>query len=131
MKITQETSVYNDRRYGRPWIAKVDFTESAKGEFTFGDWCGQNGSEGILMIDAHPGDIIAIGQKDTRKPGYGSHDYHYVSESGSLGSVSKAEAFKHWSEHQNNETSEESELSRFATTELIEEIERRKVIAKG
>lgn len=85
MKIEIKTSSYNAKRYGRPWIAKVQF-DARKGEFTFGDWIGdpQNGSEGILIIDANEGNILARGQKDRRKPQNSAPDYYQVSSDGKL-----------------------------------------------
>ena len=70
MKITIETNTYNHRRYGKPWIAVVDFAGNAKGDFAWGDWTGDhfNGGAGVLSIVANPGDIIARGQKDNRQP---------------------------------------------------------------
>ena len=41
MQITINTGSYNQRRMGRPWIAKVDFSASPKGEFAWGDWTGR------------------------------------------------------------------------------------------
>ena len=46
MKIEINTSSYNERRYGRPWIARVTFP-AAKGEFAFGEWVGQPGDPGL------------------------------------------------------------------------------------
>lgn len=78
MQITKETGSYNHRRMGKPWIARVDFS-TPKGEFAWGDWSGDhyNGGEGVLSIEAAPGDIIAKGQKDNRQP-RNSAPYYYV-----------------------------------------------------
>jgi len=67
-KITSKTSPYNQRRYGKPWIARVDFSKNPKGDFSWGAWVGDSrtGSEGLLVIEANEGDIIAHGQKDFR-----------------------------------------------------------------
>ncbi|OGC94289.1 MAG: hypothetical protein A2W25_16445 [candidate division Zixibacteria bacterium RBG_16_53_22] len=51
MNITIETRSYNDRRYGKPYIAVIDFTDP-KDTPTWGDWIGQPGSAGVLSIDA-------------------------------------------------------------------------------
>jgi len=48
MNITVETDSYNDRRYGKPWIALVDFKSDRKGDFTFGEWIGSPGGAGTL-----------------------------------------------------------------------------------
>jgi len=84
MEITKETDSYNERRYGKPWIAVVDYSNSRKGEFSFGDWQGRPGMAGELYITCEPGDIIAVGQKDFRKPRNSAPKYHQVNESGEL-----------------------------------------------
>lgn len=96
MKFTKETEKYNERRYGKPWIAKVDFKTNPKGDFTFGDWIGQGGDEGVLILEnVSTGDTIATGQKDYRKPRNSRAEYAIIQEDGTLKYVSKAEAFKH------------------------------------
>lgn len=99
MQITKETTSYNHRRYSKPWIAKVDFESSTKGDFVFGDWTGDhyNGGAGILSINADPGDIIAQGQKDYRKPRNSAPDFYLVEADGSLDLLGdKGEAYKHY-----------------------------------
>ena len=95
MKIKIETSPYNERRYGKPWIAKVDFTTS-KGEFQWGEWVGQAGCSGILLLDAHPGDVVARGQRDNRKMSNSAPDFYVVEADMTLRGVSKAEAYEHY-----------------------------------
>lgn len=86
MKITRETSSYNERRYGRPWIAKVVISDTKPGgEFVWGNWIGdaRNGGEGELILDnIEPGDIYARGQKDNRKPRNSSPDYYVLGPDG-------------------------------------------------
>ena len=72
MTYTIETPSYNERRYGRPWIAEV----SGK-DFRWGEFQGRNGEAGVLSIEAHPGALIAEGQKDIRK-GRGGVDRYYL-----------------------------------------------------
>lgn len=74
MLYTETTSIYNQRRYGKPWIAKLTFPRPGKPEYTFGDWFGTAGGEGELSIEVEPGDVIATGQKDNRK-GRGGADH--------------------------------------------------------
>lgn len=96
MKIGMDTSAYNEKRYGKPWIARVTF-ESAKGDFHFGEWVGQEGREGVLVIEAEPGDVIATGQKDFRKPQHSAPTFYILQDDGSLGPwVEKKEAYQHW-----------------------------------
>jgi len=84
MEITKETGSYNERRYGKPWIAAVNYSNSRKGEFKFGEWVGKIGGAGELYIDAEVNDIIAIGQKDFRKPRNSAPEYYIVTTTGSL-----------------------------------------------
>lgn len=65
MKLVLETNAYNERRYGKPYIAKCD--EKAK-VIEWGDWLGDIGFSGELSIDVEPGDLLMQGQKDFRKP---------------------------------------------------------------
>ena len=95
MEIERRTGSYNVRRYSKPWIAKVDFGRNPNGEFLWGNWVGQAGEEGILIIAAEPGDIIARGQKDFRKPKNSAPDWYQVDDAGTLIALdSKAEAYK-------------------------------------
>lgn len=95
MKISIDTPPYNARRYGKPWIARVDYTTSiSKPEFIWGEWAGSHGSAGLLEIDVQPGDIVAKGQKDLRKNRGGAY-YSQVQEDGTLLSLaSPGEAVK-------------------------------------
>lgn len=94
MKYTEMTSSYNDRRYSRPWIAKVDFKGNSKGTFTFGIWVGQEGHSGMLEIECNPGDIIAKGQKDGRNSRNSAPSYYFVTEQFTLEGIHKVDAYK-------------------------------------
>jgi hypothetical protein len=110
MKLQIETSAFNDRRYGKPWIAAVSFANGAKGEFTFGDWIGSHGSAGLLLLDnVKPGDVIARGQKDNRGQAYkSSPDYYQVDAEGELnGLPTPAAAYKAWRENEAAKTEAE------------------------
>jgi hypothetical protein len=95
MKIEIATQSYNHRRYSKPYIATVDFTDP-KGIVNWGQWVGSPGEEGILLIDAEPGDILMTGQRDGR--GRNSlPEYRQVAADGSRTSeLTRAEAFKAW-----------------------------------
>lgn len=96
MKISIETDSYNERRYGKPWIARVNFAESSQGNFEWGEYIGEIGGPGLVEIDAEPGDVIARGQKDHRKPRNSAPDYFVLQEDGTLQPlIGKAEALKH------------------------------------
>lgn len=110
MRLEISTGSYNDRRYGKPWIAKVSF-ETAKGSFVFGEWFGDVGEEGFLEIEAEPGDVIARGQKDFRKPINSAPGYYLVKEGGGLKSVTKVEAVRAWRAKQAKEAKEAKGVS--------------------
>ena len=106
MEIRINTNSYNHRRYGRPWIAKVDFS-TPKGDFSWGDWTGDayNGGEGVLSIDAVPGDIIATGQKDNRKPSNSAPYFYVVTAAGEIENIGdKGTAYKYYLDHKNSPT---------------------------
>jgi hypothetical protein len=64
---TLATESYNERRYGRPYIALCD--ASAK-VVSWGNWLGTHGSDGELSITVPAGACILMrGQKDTRGNG--------------------------------------------------------------
>jgi len=97
MEITINTESYNQRRWSKPWVATVDFSTNAKGEFSFGDWVGNHykGSSGILVINASEGQIVAKGQKDYRGNST-SMDYYVVLKNGKLDHIGgKPDAYKH------------------------------------
>lgn len=97
MIIKIDTRPYNRKRYGKPWIAQVDFTQGNEGFYHWGDWVGDahNGSEGTLLIEAEEGDIIATGQKDFFKPRNSAPNWYQVQKDGTLVYVeSKAKAYK-------------------------------------
>lgn len=82
MKIAVKTESYNERRYGKPWIAKVIITAAKPGgDFLWGNWIGdyRNGGEGELLLNnLEAGDIYAQGQKDNRQPRNSSPKYYVV-----------------------------------------------------
>ena len=107
MKLSIETSSYNSNRYGKPWIAVVSF----KGDFSFGKWVGQDGTKGILEVEVNTGDVIAIGQRDLRKPRNSApaffivgadagtvseEDMSWRNDMPGLRAVSKADAYRHY-----------------------------------
>ena len=92
MRISIETDQYNERRYGKPWIARVFFDKTSKAIFSFGNWVGAVGYDGILEIDVEEGDIVARGQKDFRKPRNSAPSY-YIVDKGELVSTSKKDAY--------------------------------------
>jgi hypothetical protein len=93
MRITLDVTSYNPRRYGKPWIARVDFGSDPKGDFHFGDFVGDPGQAGVLVIEVNEGDIVAWGQKDYR--GHNSEIlWHQVRDGRLVKLGGKAEAYK-------------------------------------
>lgn len=106
-KISIETDLYNERRYGKPWIAVVTFEYPSTPTFKFGEWIGSIGCSGILEIDVEEGDVIARGQKDNRKP-LNSTPAYYIFENGKMqeNSILKKDAYLHFKKMQENSVSE-------------------------
>ncbi|MFH1569352.1 MAG: hypothetical protein ABIL09_15255 [Gemmatimonadota bacterium] len=141
MRIERSTGSYNERRYGRPYIAAVDFSKSAQGECRWGEWVGQAGCEGILILDANPGDIVMMGQKDGRNSRNSAPDYYRVATDGSLVKMpSKAAAYRAWKKSREQPANlplraielegppeAPNPLAEFSTAELMAELERRGV----
>ncbi len=84
MKIEIATPAYNDRRYGRPYIATLDFSADPKGAAKFGDWVGNNGTAGTLVIEAEPGTVLMKGQKDFRNSRNSTPEYGVVEADGTV-----------------------------------------------
>lgn len=82
MEIIIDTLSYNQKRYGKPWIARLDFSVKKEGEFIFGRWLGSPGDPGELSLECAPGDVIARGQKDNRNPRYSAPRFSYIDASG-------------------------------------------------
>lgn len=92
---TKETGSYNEKRYGAWWVARVDFASGAKGDYTFGESSGNWGKASELSVDCRPGDFIAYGQKDLRRPDKSDHYVLRMRADGSMESFdSKADAYK-------------------------------------
>lgn len=124
MRLEIETSSYNNRRYGKPWIARVEFA-TGKGEFSWGEWVGRPGESGKLLLGVEPGDVIATGQKDHRNSRNGAAEYYIVQPDGTLGSeVTKAAAYDYF-QHRQQQDVKPHPLAAFSDDELIAELERR------
>ena len=92
-----ETGEYKERRYSAYWIAKVTFPNGPKAIYEFGQSTGHWGNAGVLSIDCKPGEIIAWGQKDLRRPGDSEHNIWVMREDGGFNVVAdKVDAYKLW-----------------------------------
>lgn len=101
MKISINTESYNERRYGKPYIAVMDFSEDHQGKPLWGEWIGTAGYSGVLEVWAKVGDIVMQGQKDNRGRN-GTPRYYQVLDDLSLKELghNKADAYKAWQEWQ-------------------------------
>jgi hypothetical protein len=67
MRVAIEFIAYNERRYSKPWIAKVvDWPTGKQPTLEFGVYIGSD-SGGEVEIDADENDVIRYGQKDYRR----------------------------------------------------------------
>lgn len=66
VNVVVNTPSYNEKRYGRPWCARVRDTQRLK-DFEFFSWIGRNGSTGEFRETLEVGTVLAYGQKDYRK----------------------------------------------------------------
>ena len=94
--VTIETVGYNEKRYGKPWIAKVNFSANGASKFDFGNWAGCPGAEGTLTIIAETGAILAEGQRDFRTRDSQYIKYYAVNPDGTLTELGdKGAAYKY------------------------------------
>lgn len=82
-RITFPFEKYNNRKFSKPWIAKVTQWETGSNpSYLFGKFLGVHGQAGICEISARIGDVICWGQKNynsfrrsVRKIGVVTADY--------------------------------------------------------
>lgn len=122
-KLTLDTESYNERRYGKPWIALVTFDSVSNAQFKFGAWVGDEGYKGVLEIGAKEGDVIARGQKDYRKPANSTPRY-FIFENGDLKEVSKKDAYLHYLAQQDKPDEEKLLVRKAELLAELEEIEK-------
>jgi len=95
MRITISWDCYNQRRYSRPWIARVTaWPVGSRPAIEWGNYLG-NDAGGELEIEATPGDVLRYGQKDGRGNGT-INCYAIVLEDGSLLGVGEPNAKKYY-----------------------------------
>lgn len=126
MRVSQKFGSYNQRRYSKPWIAKItSWPIGGKPEVQWGGYCGDdNGGE--VEIEANVGDIIRTGQKDHRG-GNTDASWYIVQADGSLSSTDAADARKAYDARQADKAVENPpmDLSGISDADLIVEIKRR------
>jgi hypothetical protein len=93
MTISVRFESYNNKRYGRPWIAKViSWPVGSRATLDWGTFLGDsNGGEAEVI--ARPGDVVRYGQKDNK--GYNSSAFWCIVQAdGSLTVCTEPEAAK-------------------------------------
>lgn len=79
-RIIIKTDNYNERRWGKPWMAVITANDKGKTSYTFdGEFIGDHGYAGQVMMQVETGKIIAYGQKDRRGNGTINNWYKVVS----------------------------------------------------
>lgn len=94
MEIRETIPPYNGKRYKSPWAANITLNSKSL-DYTFNGLYLGTPNGGDLVIDATPGDIIAIGQKDTRRPGKSTNDLFVVTDTGELDYQTRDQAVYH------------------------------------
>lgn len=126
MRVSRRHGYYNQRRYSRPWIARItEWPVGGKPDVEWGRYIGDDGG-GETEIEANPGDIIRIGQKDHRG-GNTSADWYIVQPDGSLSGSDAVEARKAWDARQADKAVEHPpvSLADVSDDDLLAEIKRR------
>ncbi|MDR1685192.1 MAG: PLxRFG domain-containing protein [Desulfovibrio sp.] len=103
--VSKQFGPYNDRRYSRPWGAKITLA-GEKTNYSFdGKFYGDADSGGTVEIPGiKPGDVVAFGQKDTRGSGSGTYnEWFIVQADGSLEKTLKDAGVKHLRERRKAE----------------------------
>lgn len=123
MRVTIETSSYNDRRYGKPWIGKLVEWDGEAPDLEWGYFHGRPGEAGKLEITAEPGDVIRHGQRDGRRPDKSDNEWAIVQADGSLATTTPSEAREHWLTR--DDTPAVTPLEDVSDDELLAEVRRR------
>jgi hypothetical protein len=87
------TNVYNPRREGKPWCARLTLN-AATGQldYAWGEWIGRVGEEGVLRLACRPGDVIAWGQKDFKRANKSVHQIQRMKDDGLMENLTTVEA---------------------------------------
>jgi hypothetical protein len=89
------TGGYNHHRYGAYWCAKITFPSGPKPEYKWGESTGKWGEAGMLEVPCSPGEIIAYGQKDNRRPDKSKRVFLLMGKDGTMTEIDKNEAYEH------------------------------------
>lgn len=125
MTIRVSTPGYNPRRYRQPWIARVTGWQGSKPAMDFGAYVGDPINGGLLTIDAAPGDIVRIGQKDTQRTDRSQDDWRIVAEDGeTLEPTTRAAAYERYLDRKSAAPAA-GPLADITDAELLAEVRRR------
>lgn len=89
---------YNDRRYSKPWMAKVvawPVGKNAELKFS-GLFVGTASEGGYVEMMAMPGELIRYGQKDNRNTRHTEANWAVVRPDGSIKDLTTTEAREYW-----------------------------------
>ena len=93
-KVTRiETDEYNEKRYGKPWLATISSWNGASPDLEFVPWIGDEGREGFFEVELRPGQVLKRGQKDHRNPNGTTNSFRIVNSDLTLTRIDKAEAY--------------------------------------
>lgn len=83
-KFAKSFGSYNERRYSAWWVATVDLS-GKKAEYIFNGYSdAKHGNAGDIEIDCKPGDCIAYGQEDLRKPANNENNIYVMDVDGRM-----------------------------------------------
>lgn len=92
-RYTASFGCYNERRYSKPWIAKiVAWSIGSPPDLVFGGFLGNENDGGEVEIIASSGDIIRWGQRDNRNFKKTENHWGIAQKDGSILACSMAEA---------------------------------------
>lgn len=87
-----KTDEYNEKRYGKPWLATISSWAGSNPELQFVPWRGDEGCEGFFEVELRPGQVLKRGQKDHRNPNGTANDFFVITDAYKLVRVGKADA---------------------------------------
>jgi len=104
MDIVIETIEYDHTKFGKPWIAEVDFTDP-QGSFRWGSYVGDTGEHGAVMLrGAEEGAVVARGQKKWGDGKASAPVFYRLTDTGELERfATRLDAYLHWAAKHNVE----------------------------
>lgn len=103
MRIVKKFPSYDDKKFGRPWIARVTaWPVGQRAELAWGTFLGDPATGGEAELEARPGDVVRYGQKDRRTNHDAAARWAFVTGLGALQIIqSELEAAKSFRQQQN------------------------------